>query len=47
METYAKCKLLMIGSSGVGKIAVMERFINNQFSGCFAATLGKKFLITS
>ena len=52
METYPlneiyKCKLLMIGSSGVGKTAIMERFTNNQFSNRFIATVGKKFLITS
>ena len=52
METYPlneikKCELLMIGSSGVGKTSIMERFTNNQFSTRFIATVGKKFLITS
>ncbi|CAK8695573.1 unnamed protein product [Clavelina lepadiformis] len=39
------CKVVMIGDSGVGKTCVIRRFIDNEFSYNFVATIGIDFKI--
>eukprot|EP00026_Physarum_polycephalum_P016456 Phypoly_transcript_17366.p1 GENE.Phypoly_transcript_17366~~Phypoly_transcript_17366.p1 ORF type:complete len:205 (+),score=25.79 Phypoly_transcript_17366:140-754(+) len=40
----ALLKVILLGNSGVGKSALMERFINKKFSAVYRATIGADFL---
>eukprot|EP01127_Copromyxa_protea_P018591 TRINITY_DN587_c0_g1_i2.p1 TRINITY_DN587_c0_g1~~TRINITY_DN587_c0_g1_i2.p1 ORF type:complete len:177 (+),score=16.67 TRINITY_DN587_c0_g1_i2:28-558(+) len=38
-------KLIILGDSGVGKTALLERFVNKRFSAHFKSTIGADFLM--
>ena len=38
-------KVIIIGSSNVGKTALLERFVNHTFTKQFKATIGADFLV--
>ena len=37
-------KVIILGDSGVGKTSLMNRFVNEKFSGQYKATIGADFL---
>jgi Ras-related protein Rab-32 len=38
-------KILVIGESGVGKTAIVRRYVHNQFSQGYKATIGVDFAL--
>src|SRR3990167_2928408 len=43
MLAEAKCKVLLLGTSGCGKTQIVSRFCENVFSDSFIATIGVDF----
>jgi len=37
-------KIVLLGESGVGKTAILDRFVNKRFTGSFKSTIGADFL---
>lgn len=45
-ERYVpKCKVVLLGESGVGKTCIINRYINNEFNESLASTLGSAFFL--
>jgi small GTP-binding protein len=46
-ESIANFKFIVVGSSGVGKTAILRRLVDNVFTGDSQTTVGVEFLSTS